>query len=198
MNLSSALSSPHRIHRRRGESSFGSCLLMIVIALGGAMFMWGKFGKNRCLIRAGQQCVIAKEFSQDADQEYKRHYRDRHRANTEQSRTLVNKLYTDTIKGKYKDKNSDFDQAYNEADQKLIDSITELDQNTVPPYLGANHKRLSASYRPLYESAEATKAAFYAEGDEKKKSFELAKQKLDLGWKESQIAMDAIWNQITR
>jgi len=74
-----------------------------------------------------------------------------------------------------------------------IDSITELDQNKVPARFAQAHKRLSGSYRPLYECIEALKAGFYANSQgERLKSYEWAGRKLEEGCKMSVEAEKAL------
>ena len=178
----SPIADPRRSWRRRGQS-FGSCLLMIVLVLGGTLFAWQKFGKTRALIRAGEQTLPMKEYNRGGDMEYRRHFREHNVHNAGACRTIVNQLYVDTTKGKFKDKNAEFDQRYYETIQKLLDSIEELDMNSVPKLFMPHHKKLASSYKPFYECCELLKQGFYSEGADQKAKYAEAQKKLQGGWK---------------
>ena len=164
---------PRRTHRRRGEG-FGSCLLMIILVLGGGIFFWYKFGKNRALIRAGQQLLIMKEYNQDADIAYRRHFREKNAGNAQQSREMMKKLVGETMKGKYTGKAEDFEQKCHEANEKLLEGITELDMNQVPKQFISAHKTLSTSYGQLYQALEELKNAYSTEPAQQKAAMEKA------------------------
>lgn len=187
----SRIPGPNRAHRRRGES-FGSCLLVIILVLGGAMFAWYKFGKNRSLIKAGDDVLIMTKYSQDADLEYRKHFREHNQGNSAGVRVAMTKFYTDTVKGVYKGKSSDFEQAYYETDQRLLDVIGELDMNQVPPKFVKDHKKLSKSFKYFYECIEFLRQGYAAEGDEQKKLYEQAKGKLTEGLALSQTGETGI------
>jgi hypothetical protein len=192
--ISTRNSTPRSRHQRRGES-FGGCLLMIALVLGGTMFAWNKWGRYRPLIKAGDGITVLKGDEPGAAVEYNRSFREKNYLLSHGVRDTVNRFYIDTNKGKYKDK-AEFEQKVHEVYQLLLDGIDNQEMHSVPKEHLEAHKSLSLSYRHFYECVSAIEQAYYLEGDEKKKLMTLAQQELTTGWKLSMKGTTSLESKI--
>lgn len=180
-----------RRKRPRGES-FGSCLLMIIIVLGGGMWAYFKFGENRSLVHAGEEGSYTRfkkgEDYGQSDLNYARKMRESHLPNTGHCRQDVAEFVNKVLQGKYKTDKEGFEQKQHELVQSLRDNLGEINQHTVSPWFEPAHKPLTHSYGVLYNSLLACEKGFYKEGTEQTQLYKEARDYLNKGWRESTAA----------
>lgn len=175
-----------RRRRPRGES-FGSCLLMIVIVLGGGMWAYFKFGQNRHLVHAGEkgQYTETNELHVEANLNYMRKMREHHIPQTVKLRNEMQAFYTSAVKGKYKGNKEGFEQKKYELVQFMRDDITELNQFAVYSHFQVAHRSIAVAHKHFYDAILHLEKWYYAEpgSQDAKDALKAANEAFNKGWR---------------
>ncbi len=172
--------------RRRAGESFGGCLFMIALVLGGSIWGYFKFFQNRALIQAGHNHNVDKNHNREAELAYMHKLRDTHFGNMARIRGDLSVFFNDvTVKKKYTMNDSgSFDQRYTELVGELRDHVEEFDQLLVPELMNNAHAKISHSHKTYYESLLLLKKGFYEEKDDQKRDYKEARKTFAAAWKE--------------
>ncbi len=174
-----------RVRRRSYGDSFGSCLLMIVLVLGGTMWAYFHFFQNRELVRAGEAgtFLVDKEDNRIASIEYQRHMRERLLTQTGHQVEEVNTFLSKVIAKKYAGDKNGFEQQLHEKTQDLRNSIDELNSRSVPGKFVKGHSQLAEVHKHLYEALKEIESGYYEEdAKQQKKFYEAARKKIAKAW----------------
>lgn len=174
-----------RVRRRSYGDSFGSCLLMIVLVLGGTMWAYFHFFQNRDLVNAGEagSFLVDKEDNRSASIEYQRHMRERLLSQVERQVTDSNTFLSNVIKKKYAGDKNGFEQRVHELTNGLRESITELNSRQVPARFVKGHSQLAEVHKHCYEAIkEIEKGYFEEDAKEQGKIYLVARKKLNKAW----------------
>lgn len=174
-----------RVRRRSYGDSFGSCLLMIVLVLGGTMWAYFHFFQNRELVRAGEAGTfnVDKEDNRIASLEYQRHMRERLIGQVGNQVTEVNTFLSKVISKKYAGDKSAFEQQEHEREEGLRVSIDELNSRSVPGKMVKGHSQLAEVHKHLYEALKEIESGYFEEDPKaQKKFYETARKKITKAW----------------
>lgn len=167
----------HKRRRRLGDSVPG-CLLFIAIVIGGSIWGYFKFVHWRHLTLAGKHHVTF-DYKKNvaAYLEYGRRVRTgfafQVKAMTDQNRDLIKKFKS----GEYKDSKEAFDADTTTLCNALLDSIQQFDGQQVPNVLNSPHTKIAICHRLVYESVQALREAYAAEGAEQTRLLKEAEKK---------------------
>jgi len=174
-----------RVRRRSYGDSFGSCLLMIVLVLGGTMWAYFHFFQNRDLVNAGEAgtFLIEKEDNRVAAIEYQRHMRERLLGLVESQVVESNTFLSNVLKKKYAGDKNGFEQRVHELENSLRESINELNARQVPQRFVKGHSQLAETHKHCYEAIKEIQQGYFEEdAKEQKKLYESARKKLNKAW----------------
>lgn len=168
----------HRRRRRLGDSVPG-CLLFIAIVIGGTMWGYFKFFHWRDLVNAGHNHkTFDYKKNSAAYLEYGRRMRTgfsfQVRAMCGQNADIIKKFK----KGEYREHKAEFDADTSAFCDSLLDSIQQFDGQQVPNILEKSHAKIAACHRLCYESVQALREAYGAEGAEQARLLKEAEKKL--------------------
>ena len=190
----------HRRRRRLGDSVPG-CLLFIAIVIGGTIWAYFKFIHWRPLTLAGHNHkTFSYRKNAPAYLEYGRRMRTgfgfQVKAMYMQNADLIKKFK----KGEYKDHKEEFDADTSSFCNSLLESITQFDGQQVPDVLEKSHAKIANSHRLCYESTQALREAYAAEGADRDRLLKEAEKKMKEAWAAGSSGVklhNDIWSRTT-
>lgn len=185
-----------RRRRRLGDSVPG-CLLFIAIVIGGSIWSYFKFIHWRPLTLAGHNHkTFAYKKNSAAYLEYGRRMRTgfgyQVRGMCQQNADMIKKFK----RGEYKENKAEFDTDTSTFCNTLLDFIQQFDGQQVPDVLERSHAKISSCCRLCYESTQALREAYGAEGAEQTRLVKEAEKKLKEAWETGNAGVklhDSIW-----
>lgn len=188
----------HRRRRRLGDSVPG-CLLFIAVVIGGSIWGYFKFIHWRPLTLAGHNHkTFVQKKNAPAYLEYGRRFRTgfsfQVRTMCVQNADIIKKFKA----GEYKEHKDEFDADTSTFCNGLLESIEQFDGQQVPDVLEKSHAKISNSHRLCYESIQALREAYGAEGAEQQQLVREAEKKMKEAWTTGDAGVKlhkAIWDR---